>query len=604
MTVKKVIFLIPVLILILISGFLSIYQIYYSDKFFAGVKVAGIDLSGKTYPEAYQKLQNSAAFLKSESIGISDSSRSYLIPSKNIKLEILIDQSLLGAWAVGRQSNPFASLVDQTSTIFGAVNIPASYRYDKNIFDLKIDQIATVLNSQPIEPSIIIIDNRIDIKPGQKGKFVEKELILAQFESNIARLNHGYINLAVAEVEPKISNKQAQKYLSNLNNLVGKKVTLSFGDIKKELTDVEIASYLSLDSSKKALISIDDWAIYNISPAVSKTEDQFSAFVDDTKISELTRSIASDIDQLPKNAQFVFENGKVSTFQPAVEGRQVDQQKLLIDLGKSIILDPSKNVVINIPVKISQPSIKTEDVNTFGIKELIGRGASNFSGSAAERVNNIKLASSRINGTLITPGEIFSFNQTVGEISAASGYSSAYIISKGRTILGEGGGVCQVSTTIFRAAVYSGLGLVERHAHAYRVAYYEKGGHKVGLDATIYSPSVDLKFKNDTGNYILVQSYIKGLELFFDFYGTKDGREILVSNPSVSNVIPAPEELNEPDPTLPAGTKKQVDFAAVGATVSVKRTVTKGGQILYNDNFYSRYRPWQAIYKIGTGGQV
>ena len=167
--------------------------------------------------------------------------------------------------------------------------------------------------------------------------------------------------------------------------------------------------------------------------------------------------------------------------------------------------------------------------------------------------------------------------------------------------MGDGGGVCQVSTTLFRAALAAGLPITERHQHAYRVGYYEEDSGP-GIDAAVYSPSVDLKFKNDTGGHILIQSYVDrvNMRITFQLYGTKDGREVNISTPVILSQSPAPEPLYQDDPNLPKGEIKQVDFAAAGANVYFTRSVKKDGKITISDKFVSNYRPWQAVFLRGT----
>lgn len=243
-------------------------------------------------------------------------------------------------------------------------------------------------------------------------------------------------------------------------------------------------------------------------------------------------------------------------------------------------------------------------MNTLGIVELIGSGVSYFAGSIANRVHNIALGSSLINGTIVAPGETFSFNALVGPVSAEQGFKQAYVIQKGRTVLDDGGGICQVSTTVFRAALNSGLPIVKRTAHAYRVSYYEQRGFKPGFDATIFSPSVDFQFKNDTSHHILIQAKVgkANARLQVDIYGTSDNRRVEISDPIVSNVTPPPEPKYEDDPTQPRGTIKQADFAAHGATAVFTRKVYRGDELIINDTIRSNFRPWQAVYLVGTGG--
>jgi len=327
---------------------------------------------------------------------------------------------------------------------------------------------------------------------------------------------------------------------------------------------------------------------------------------DQNKLSLLIKPISQQIEKKPVDALFKFDNNRVTTFRPSENGQTIDidllNKKITSDIPAIASSQKPLAIKINIPIKVIQPSITTEKVNNMGIKELIGTGNSYFYHSITGRIHNVALATSRISGALIAPGETFSFDKTLGDVTAFTGYQQAYVIQNGKTVLGDGGGVCQVSTTFFRALLDAGLPIVERHAHAYRVGYYEENGYPPGIDATVFVPSVDLKFLNNTGHYILVQSKIDldNLYLEFDLYGTKDGRTVTMTTPVVSNQIAPPPTLYQDDPTLPKGELKQTDFAAWGANVYFTRTVTQNGKVVISDKFVSNYQPWQAVYLRGT----
>ncbi len=315
--------------------------------------------------------------------------------------------------------------------------------------------------------------------------------------------------------------------------------------------------------------------------------------------------ITNKADLPASDAVFTVVNGKVTTFKPSSEGQTVDLDRLNNIVSQKIpqLLLIGKKQEFTIPVTVIQvkPKISTEDVNNLGIKELIGTGTSLFRHSADSRVFNITLAASRLNGVIVAPDEVFSFDKALGDVSSYTGYKQAYVIQNGHTVLGDGGGVCQVSTTFFRALLNAGLPIVERHAHDYRVGYYEEDSPP-GIDATVYVPTVDLKFKNDTGHSILILTSIdpSDLRLTFYLYGTSDGRQVSMTTPVVTNEIPAPAPLYVDDPNLPVGQVQQTDFAANGATATFNRTVTKDGKVIINDTFTSVYRPWQAVFLRGT----
>lgn len=325
------------------------------------------------------------------------------------------------------------------------------------------------------------------------------------------------------------------------------------------------------------------------------------------KFASMIKPLQEKAYKAPVDAQFEFTNGRVTTFTSSVDGVQLDTakaQKFVEDsILKTLEGKGAKDFSFEIPSITLEPDITTEEANTFGIVEEIGSGTSLFQHSIPNRIHNVKHAAAKINGILVAPDEEFSFVQHLGDVSKATGYATAYIIQGGRTVLGDGGGVCQVSTTLFRALLDAGLPITERKAHAYRVNYYEQDSPP-GLDATVYYPTVDLKFVNDTGNYLLIQSQVDPVELrlTYTIYGKSDGRTVELTKPIVGGYAPAPEPLYQDDPSLPTGTTKQVDYAASGATATFQRVVKdKDGKVMIDEKYVSRYAPWRAVFLVGTG---
>lgn len=329
-----------------------------------------------------------------------------------------------------------------------------------------------------------------------------------------------------------------------------------------------------------------------------------------TKIVYNKKSVNDFIDQIEqhynvpaKNALFEFENNRVVSFRSEEKGTKIKSEQFREDVGKNIHELKTKpgNKKIVLQDTVLEPEITLAKANQFGIEEEIGEGQSDYSHSIPERIHNILLSTSRFHGVLIPKDEEFSFNQIVGDISAATGYQPAYIIKNGKTVLGDGGGVCQVSTTLFRAALNSGLPITQRIAHAYRVGYYENDS-KPGFDATVFNPYADFRFKNNTPAAILIQSEVdkENNILKFKFYGKKDGRKVEISQPTLYDAQPPPPAAYQDDPTLKKGIIKQVDFAAWGGKANFSYKVTRDDQTLFAKDFFSAYRPWQAVYLVGT----
>lgn len=323
---------------------------------------------------------------------------------------------------------------------------------------------------------------------------------------------------------------------------------------------------------------------------------------DHDRVDESIQNWEDHYNKPAKDALFQFENGRVLSFRQEEKGLKIQSEKLQSDIARTIMslkTKPKKESTVVLDDQVIEPATMLGEANQFGVEEFIAEGKSDFSHSIPERIHNLTLATSKFNGVLIPKGKEFSFNDTVDDISALTGYQPAYVIKNGHTVLGDGGGVCQVSTTLFRAALNAGLPITERWAHAYRVGYYENDS-KPGLDATVYSPTNDLKIKNNTPASILIQTEIIGNELYFRFYGKKDGRKVELTTPTLTDVAPPPEAKYQDDPTLKKGVTKQVDFAAWGGKASFHYKVTGSNpDVNFEKTFTSVYRPWQAVFLVG-----
>ena len=277
-------------------------------------------------------------------------------------------------------------------------------------------------------------------------------------------------------------------------------------------------------------------------------------------VEDLSRKTNRD----PLEAKFKVENGVVTSFGESQDGITLDIEKSIEAIINTLNQDQNvSNKNIALPFEAKKVSTNYGDVNNLGISSLIGKGASNFKGSPKNRIFNIKVAADRFNGLLIKPGEEFSFVKNLGEVDGEHGYLPELVIKSNVTEPEFGGGICQVSTTAFRAAINSGLEITARRNHAYPVSYYSPQG----MDAAVYVPNPDLRFKNNTPNHILIQTNIVGTELTFDFYGTDDGRKTTVDGPHVTQ--------REPDGSL--------------KTYFTQKVIDKAGNEFINDVFKSSY---------------
>ncbi len=552
---------------------------FYFGKIYPGVNAAGIDLSGKTPEEAIKIL---SSITPPSKITLTTNSgaeyKSFNIPMDSAGLTYDYNSTANAAFKFGRTGN----FVYDGSQIFKSMlngkALGIRFSVNEEVLATNIFTIAGQVGLDPVYPSAKLSSGKVVIEKGKKGTDLDANNLRLLIGINLAYARNNPIEIPVEEIDPTLNSFEEAAFSKRAEIISTKVLHLKFDD-------------KSLQYSGDDLLSI-------INP---------KGGYDSLKVSELSREVATLINRAPQEAKFVFDTNqkRVNTFQPSKDGIRVNQDELSNQISEILTkseTDQNKEIVLIIPASTSSPIVQTGDVNNLGIKELIGRGTSIFRGSIPSRVFNVNLAATRVSGTLIAPGETFSFNNSVGDISELSGYQKAYIIQNGKTILGDGGGVCQVSTTLFRAAMDAGLPIVDRSPHAYRVYYYEQDAPP-GFDATVYSPTVDFKFKNDTQNYILIQAYPnpKNFALTFELYGTKDGRVAEVGKPVITSTTPPPDDSYQDDPTLPAGTTKQTEHRALGTNLYFVYKVTKNGQTTFQKTFYSNYRPWGNVFLRGTG---
>ncbi|HEY5600670.1 MAG TPA: VanW family protein [Patescibacteria group bacterium] len=596
---KIQILLIGIILGLLIIGFLPyLIEQKFKNNVIGKVTIGSINLSGRNFEQARELIETQVNYLNSQLIVISYQEKKWQFTPNELGFEVDSLATFTRVKNLGRNGNVLEKLVDQISLLFKPREVKFVLISNQDQFQNGLSKATNEIET-PYQNAKFKVENKLNPKLSviseNQGTKVDKTTLILAIENNLSSNKQGDLFLVVTNDPPQISKQEAEIFIPEVNKLVSAKLLLSFKNQTFQIDSFDLVNSLTLTQTLN-----NQAQLLNLSTA-SATADKLNYFkltLDPDSFEKILEPITKQIESEATNAKFTIENSRVTVFDPSKDGVKINKQALFISIGDWLNYQATDKT-IEIAAEITPAEITTASVNNLGIKELIGKGSSNFSGSSNERIHNIRTATNKINGTLIKPNEEFSFNKTVGEITLATGYTTAYIISKGRTVLGEGGGVCQVSTTVFRAALNSGLPFSERNAHAYRVSYYEKDSAP-GFDATIYHPSVDLIFKNDTPGYILIKSYIAGNILIFEFYGTSDDRKVEIDKPIITNVVAAPEPAYEDDPQLPAGQLKQVDFAAPGANVKITRRVIKAGQETITSTFTSVYKPWQAVYKRGT----
>lgn len=448
--------------------------------------------------------------------------------------------------------------------------------YDQNKLDEAIVKIASEID-KPFIPSEVILNGKLSVRDGELGRSVDQTELKKQITDCLKKyLLEDEMEIPVKNLGELPNEEEKNLALKTAQSLVGKSVKFIDGLVETSIDDKVLVNWVN-----------------------------FKGSCQEQKVSDYVETLKENLKLEAQDAVFKFENGKVLEFSPAKEGYRVDADKMKISICRNFLgwkNSTESNIVTELPLIKTQPRINNDEVNNLGIKELLGRGTSSFRHSSTIRNFNVEKGASIVNRILVAPGETFSFIKNLGEVSLENGYKKAYIIRQGKTELDVGGGICQVSTTLFRAMLDAGLDIIQRQAHAYRVSYYEEDT-KPGFDATVFIPNPDLKFVNDTGNYVLIQSYYDGVnkKLTYEIYGTSDGRKTEISNYKQWGWAPAPPDVWIDDPTLPAGKVIQDESRIPGLKTAFDWTVTRNGEIVHQKTFTSSYVPWAAVYRRGTG---
>ena len=583
------------LFIVLLVGSTVAYDTYHAGKIFPGVSLAGVDLSGMTPEQASSLIAQSLDYPTRGSIVFQDSSKVWIATPGELGLFLDPQTSALAAYQRGRQGNPFNRLGSQFQAWYRGADIPPLMVFDERLAQQYLKNIAAEIDLPTIEASLAVSGIDVVVSPGQVGRTLDIEAAINDLRVHLPSMTDGIITLVVHESPPVILDVSEQAEI--VQRILSAPLVLQIPNAEEGDPDswvfepVELAKMLDIER-----VETEEGARYQVA-------------LDSETMRPFLEEVAPRLARWSENARFIFndESRQLEVIQPAVIGRTLDVDATLQKINQQVAEgDHNLELVVN----FTQPQVGDDaSGEDLGIRELVASHTSYFYGSSGSRIQNIQVAASRFHGVLVPPGETFSMAEVLGTISLDDGYAEALIIFGGRTIKGVGGGVCQVSTTLFRTAFFGGFPIVERHPHAYRVGYYEQtagGGinaRLAGLDATVFVPVVDFKFTNDTPNWLLMETYTNaaGRSLTWKFYSTSDGRTVEWNTTGPLNVVPPPEPLYEENPELAQGEIKQVDWEAEGADVSVTRTVTRGGQVYFTDTINTHYMPWRAVYQYGPG---
>ncbi len=598
------------LLLLAAVSLVAWYQWRYNDKVYPGVSVAGMPLGDLTSTEAAGAIADALNPYPGPEITLRFEDRTWVLRAEQVGVSVDAGATAAAAFAVGRAGlagTLNGSVVDlftglgndmlvQWEAMRDGVELQPILQYNEDLLNTTVQDIAKEVNLASVEGRLNIAGLEVSGMPGQVGRTVDVEATRQTLSTLARRGLGGFVELVVEEKRPAILS--VEPAVEKAKTVLGRSFILT-------ADTVDGVQRYSADAAQ-----VRQW--FTLSPVTG--EDgivDLEVSLDREQVTAFIAEIAGPLKREAYDATLDWDAaaGKVVVLEPSQKGQEVDVEAGVAAVETALSEPPAIGAdgamamqQITLTVATILPKVDSERVAELGIVELVSEGTTSFKGSPAERVHNIVTAADKFQHVVVAPGEEFSFNRNVGSVSAANGFIDALVIAGDRTAVGIGGGVCQVSTTAFRAAFWGGFPMVERWAHGYVVSWYGEPG----MDASIFTPNVDFRFRNDTEHFILIKSAVNKAQgkITFFIYGTKPDRQVEMTGPVISNRQPAPAPLYQEDATLKTGQIKQIDWAKEGLDAVVTRIIRYGDGTAKEEKIVSKYRPWRSVYLYGPGTEI
>lgn len=566
----------------------------YSDRIFQGITIGSMNVSGLTKQELIQKLDLANETIQRQGVEVhykdtSHTEKLAIVPLENISLQSDIPLQALGdiftfdtektaeqAYVLGRTGTFFQKYLDRISFLLAGKQIAPNVYLNRDFFLESLKKELTSLES-PAHDATFAFNKKeqtISIEPERSGVELDSEKAIKDTLGFLRMVERPRITLISHIRYASLSASNLLDFKVHAQRLIeNAPFTLSLDEKTWQISNELLASWFTIekDSSKN--------------PTLSLNKALIMSYLEDT--------IAPQVRNEAKTARFEMKDGKVTAFEEQKKGKDLESEQSA-DAIISAILEKNQKTIPLI-MKETLPPLVTDE-NKPLVHDILATAETNFRGSPKNRIFNITLGANRIHGVLIEPGKEFSLISFLGKIDEKSGFLPELVIKGSKTMPEFGGGLCQVSTTLFRTVAAAGLPILERRNHSYRVSYYEP---PIGFDATVYYPKPDFRFLNDTANPILIQTAVKGTKIKMTLWGTKDGRTTEIDTPTVFNRKPiGPKKIIETD-TLKPGVEKCIEHAHAGADAVFERRVTYQNGEIKKDTFKSHYVVWPEVCLVG-----
>jgi len=535
-----------------------------------GVTIDGIAVGGLEARDARALLQQRSDAVQHKPVVFVAGGKRFPIRPFELGVEPDWQAAVAAAERQGDGFGPIRGFRRLDVQVFGAdVTPPTTVLHGALQYKLRL--IAEEVNRAPRNAAIVRRGLNVIVTPARAGRVLDQAAAAPAIVHQLAALDRtsADVELPFRTVQPHVRAAQLARAARQARRAISAPVRLELGPTRWRLSRAKLARLLELPAGGRTSLRIGG-------PAAT----------------QWLVKLGARVQRPPQDASFGIDGSHVHVI-PAAPGMRLDAVGTArAVLAAALERRPALRVA-RLPVAEQPAKLSTGAARAMHITSLVSSYTTEY-GGIPNRIHNVQLVAHLVDNKLIAPGATFSFNQTTGERNAAKGFLEAPVIVNGELTTGLGGGVCQVSTTVFNAAFEAGLKITERTNHALYISHYPQG-----RDATVNYPDVDLKFVNDTGNWLLLRTFVGSSTLTVGLYGTPTHRRV------TSSVTPLVVHGSAPvkktiDPSLAPGERIVDDPGEPAMSTSVTRDVyTPAGKLLYHDTWYSSYRSSPELVRVG-----
>jgi vancomycin resistance protein YoaR len=534
-----------------------------------GTRIAGVDVGGLSTAQATRVLERRAAAVNAVPVTFTAGSKRWRISAKRLEVDVDWRAAVEAARERGDGFGPVQGLRRLSVRFFGAEVTPPTRVYDPAL-NYYIAKIQRQLDAAPRDAAITFKGLKPVIVPAQPGMILDRRAADDVVVRSLAGFRRAApVALPVRTKPAAVNEVNLRRALAQVRVAVSAPIRLELGRRAWRVPRWRVAQLLDVPENGATRVSIGG-------PYAEKYFEKLGKRVADA----------------PADAGFAVHSGGAVTITPARAGRQLDPQKTSAAVLTAALSRTARTAQLSIVA--AAPERSTADAQAMGINKIVSSYETIYGGDA-NRIHNVQLVAHLVDGALIAPGKEFSFNATTGERTAEKGFLEAPVIVNGELQTGLGGGVCQVSTTVFNAAFEAGLPITARTNHALYISHYPQG-----RDATVNYPDTDLKFVNDTGHWLLLRTFVGSSSLVVNLYGTPTGRRV-EAEAGPLNVVGAVPVRKVSDPSLPKGQEVVEEYGQPPRSTSVTRVVyAPNGKVRSRTTWYSSYRGEVQVVRVGT----